>query len=144
MDCLPSQSEGGAGDDKDGPLQPLANHPCSEAERAKRGRAGGKNNYSNSLHQHHRWRCEQFGYSSPIIPSSGTWLQYTPFNLFVETQLAASLHLLQVLKTETERTDTRVGPCALLTLWSCATQIRFVTHLTILTVSYLRVAVRPL
>ena len=40
IDCIPSHSEGGAGDD--GPRQPLAKHPCSEAERAKRERTGGK------------------------------------------------------------------------------------------------------
>ena len=52
-----------------------------------------------------------------------------------------NLHL--VMKTETEQADIRIGPFDLMVRGKVA-QIRFVTHFTILTVSYLRVAVRPL
>ena len=67
-DCIPNHEEGGAGDDEMVPCKPLAKHPCSEAERAKKGgRTGGKNNCSNSRHQHHPRRCAQFGYFSPLL-----------------------------------------------------------------------------
>jgi len=52
-----------------------------------------------------------------------------------------NLHL--VMKTETEQAITQVGPFDLMVRGKVA-QIRFVTHFTILTVTYLRVAVRPL
>jgi len=32
------------------------------------GERGGKKSCSNSCHQHHHWRCEQFVYSSQVLP----------------------------------------------------------------------------
>ncbi len=49
MDSITSHSEGGAGDDEMVPCSPLAKHPCSEAERAKRGANGGERKIAATL-----------------------------------------------------------------------------------------------